>query len=73
MSLRRQPHSIISGFLGNNYLNVENLLYVDNHEPYCVTEKSYMKLWLNVRVHSTEVTVRTTFFTINKIGHLRKT
>jgi len=39
LSLSRQPHSIISGFLENNYLNLENLWYVDNYEPCYVIEK----------------------------------
>jgi hypothetical protein len=44
MSLRRQRHSIISGFLENNYLNIENLWYIDNYEPYYVTGKTYKEL-----------------------------
>jgi hypothetical protein len=43
-SLRRKPNSITSSFLENNYLNFENLRYVENYESYYVTEKTYNKL-----------------------------
>jgi hypothetical protein len=43
MSIRRKSHSIISGFLENNYLNLESLLYVDNCEHHYVTERTYKK------------------------------